>query len=194
MATSIDMSSNALVLIGDDPISSFSDPGAGAQAAANLYPDTYRSILAGHPWTFALKEVFLSKLTQTPDDLTNYKSAFQLPTDLIRIWKIMSHSNYDVVGTLVYSNEDELLCRYVYNVDEVKLPPQVVKAIEYKLASEFAMLVTEDINKSDFFERKYLNQIALARSIDSQGHPQEKIVDSPFVDVRHGGYSRGGFY
>lgn len=193
MATSIDMASNALVLIGDDPISSFDDGGAGAQAAANLYQDTYKSVLAGHPWTFALKEQTLSKLSQSPDLLTNYKNAFQLPADLIRIWKMMSHSNYDVVGLLVYSNEETLLCRYIYNVDEVALPPHVVKAVEYKLASEFAMLVTEDINKAEYYERKYLKQVALARSIDSQGHPQVKIVDSPFVDVRYGGFSRGGF-
>jgi len=37
MASDIDIASNALVLIGDNPINSFTEPGAGATAAANLY-------------------------------------------------------------------------------------------------------------------------------------------------------------
>lgn len=184
MATAIDMASNALLLIGDDPISAFTEPGAGAQAAANLYPNTYRAVLSTYPWPFALKEQYLSQLTQAPDDKTFYTFAYQLPADLIRVWKIMSHSRYDIVGSLVYSNERELLCRYIYEVDEVDLPPHVVKAIEYKLAAEFAVPVTEDDSKAQFYEQKYLMQVAQAQTIESQNKPQDPIVDSPFVDVR----------
>jgi len=191
MPTSIDIASNALVMIGDEPISSFDDPGAGALVASAIYPNTYRSLLASHPWTFSLKEVFLSRLTQEPDDKTNYKYAFQLPPNLIRIWKVMSHSNYDNVGRLLYSNETELLCRYGYQVDEVDLPPHFVQALEYKLASDFAISVTEDIQKAAYYEDKFLKQSSIARSIDSQGHPQVKVVDSPFVDVRASGKYTG---
>jgi hypothetical protein len=184
MASSIDIASNALVLIGDSPITSFDDSGAGAQTAKNLYPETYEALLGDHPWTFALKEQSLSKLTQTPDDETGYSNAFQVPVDCVRIWKIMNHSDYDIVGDLIYSNEDELICRYIYKVDESKLPSYFVKALEYKLAAEFAVAVTEDINKADFYERKHLSQLGKARTINSQGHPQVSIVDNPFIDVR----------
>ena len=75
MASDIDMSSNALLLIGDNAISSFTEPGFGAKVASNLYPDTYAAILASHPWSFALKEQELNKLAQEPDDLTNFQFA-----------------------------------------------------------------------------------------------------------------------
>ena len=196
MPTAIDIASNALVMIGDEPISSFEDPGAGALVASAIYSNTYRSLIASHPWTFSLKEQFLSRLTAEPDAKTNFKYAFQLPADLIRIWKIMSHSNYDQVGSLIYSNENELLCRYGYQVDETDLPPHFVQALEYKLASDFAISVTEDLQKSQYFEQKFINQSTIARSVDSQGHPQRKIVDSPFIDVRASGkgYNWGGYY
>lgn len=187
MATAIDMASNALLLIGDNPISSFDDPGAGAQVAGAIYPDTYESVLAEHPWSFAFKELQLSKLSQSPDDETGFDNAFQLPADLIRLWRIMPHSNYSIVGSLLYSNQTELLARYIFKVDEVQLPPHVIKAIEYKLAADFAIAVTEDTSKSQFYEQKYLRQLGLARSVDSQGRPQVAIVDSPFVDVRLSG-------
>jgi hypothetical protein len=187
MASDIDIASNALILIGDNPISSFTEPGAGATAAANLYPDTYKQLLSEHPWTFALKEQKLNRLSQAPDALTNWKYAYQNPTDLIRYWAVMPHSNYAMVGSLTYSNQNELLARYVYKVAESQLPPHFQKALEYKLASDFALLVTEDTTKSQLFEQKYRTAIGQARSIDSQSHPQQPIIDQPFTDVRRSG-------
>lgn len=192
MPTSIDMASNALILIGDEPISSFDDPGAGAKAAANLYPETYGAVLSSHPWTFALKEQKLNLLSQTPDPLTNFQFAFQLPTDFIRLWAIFPFSNYTIVGSILYANTNELLARYCFRVDETALPPHMTKAIEYKLASEFAMLVTESQTKAEFYEKKFNLQVAQARTIDSQQKPQVPIIDSPFVDVRLGGFSSSG--
>jgi len=56
MPSAIDFSSNALLLVGDNPISSFTEPGAGAQAAANLYPQVKQKLLAYTNWSFALKQ------------------------------------------------------------------------------------------------------------------------------------------
>jgi hypothetical protein len=187
MASSIEIVSNALILIGDNPISSFTEPGAGATAAANLYSDTYKQLLSEHPWSFALKEQKLNRLSQAPDSLTNWKYAYQNPTDLIRYWAVMPHSDYAIVGSYVYSNQAELLARYVFAVAESQLPPHFQKALEYKLAADFALLVTEDQNKSQIFEQKYRMAIGQARSIDSQSHPQQAIIDQPFTDVRNNG-------
>jgi hypothetical protein len=202
MASSIEIVSNALILIGDNPISSFTEPGAGATAAANLYSDTYKQLLSEHPWSFALKEQKLNRLSQSPDSLTNWKYAYQNPTELIRYWAVMPHSDYAIVGSYVYSNQAELLARYVFAVAESQLPPHFQKAfavaesqlpphfqkaLEYKLAADFALLVTEDQNKSQIFEQKYRMAIGQARSIDSQSHPQLAIIDQPFTDVRNNG-------
>jgi hypothetical protein len=184
MATDIDMCSNALLLIGEEAISSFTQAGHGATVAANLYSDTYKSLLAEHPWTFALKEVFLSRLTQTPDDETGYQYAFQIPTDSIRIWSLMPNHNYAIVGTLIYSNQSEILCRYIYEIAESLLPAHMVKAIEYKLASEFSVAITEDFNKASYYEQKYMMAISKAKSIDSQNYPNVAIQHQPLVDVR----------
>jgi hypothetical protein len=194
MPTDIDIASNALLLVGDEPISSFDDSGAGATVAKAIYAETYGMVLSEHPWTFAFKEQELNKLSQTPDDVTGYKNAFQLPGELIRIWALLPHSMYTIVGSLLYSNEESLLARYVFKVDETALPPHVVKALEYKLASEFAMSVTESETKADLYEKKYNLQIAKARTIDSQNKPPVPIVDSPFTDVRlNGNFLRIGF-
>lgn len=196
MPSSIDIASNALLLIGDNPISSFDDPGAGPQVAAGLYPETKKRLLSEHPWSFALKQQRLNRLSQVPDKLTGFSHAFQLPTDLIRIWSMQSHSNYILVGNLLYSNETELLATYIFDVDEVNLPPHFVKSLEYALASDFAISVTEDNTLSGLFAQKAMNATNQAMAIDSQGRPQQAIIDSPLIDARIGGgnrFSRGGF-
>ncbi len=186
MPSAIDIASNALLLVGDNPINSFTEPGAGAQAAAAFYQQTKEAVLAWHPWSFALKEQELSQLTQAPDERTNLRFAYQIPTDLVRIWEIMPWSYYEIVGDKLYSDEDDLLMRYVFNVDDTQIPPHVVKALEYKLAAEFAMSVTEDENKVELYERKHLQQMAVASAIDSQNRPQESIKSSPFTEARFG--------
>ncbi len=194
MASAIDISSNALLLIGDEPINSFTEPGAGAQTAANLYQQTKEMVLTYHPWTFALKEQALSRLSQSPDSKTNYNYAYQLPTDLIRLWKVMPQSDYRIVGNLVYSNEPKLLARYVYDVPESNIPAHLVKALEYQLAAEFAIAVTEDDGKAQFYQQKASLQLAKASSVDSQGQPQESITSSPFTEARFSGGTGQGLF
>ena len=191
MASDIDIASNALILVGDNPISSFTEPGFGATAAANLYTNTYAATIAEHPWTFALKEQKLSRLSQVPDKETNYSYAFQVPVDMVRVWAVMPHSNYTIVGDLLYSNQTELLMRYNQKPPESVLPPHFIKALEYRLAADFSISVTEDTGKHGLFNKKYLIAMSLARSVDSQNKLPVAIVDSPFVDVRRGG-SRSG--
>lgn len=187
MPTNIEISSNALILIGDNPISSFTEAGFGATAAANLYDNAYCALLSEHPWTFALKEQHLSRLSQAPDKETNYAYAFQLPTDMVRVWAVFPHGMYTIVGSLLYSNDLELLMRYNHKPDETSLPPHFVQALQYKLAADFSLSVTEDAAKHQLFEQKYLRALSVARSVDSQGKPPVPIIDSPFTDVRRSG-------
>lgn len=171
-------------MLGDSPLTSFTDSGNGATVANSLYSDIYRAFLSEHPWGFALKEVQLSRLSQTPDDETGYSYAFQLPSDMIRLWAIMPRSMYTIVDNLLYSNDSALLARYVYECAESQLPPYAIKAVEYSLAAEFAMPITEDLNKTGYYQEKYLMQLSRAKNIDSQGRPQVGIQSSPFIEVR----------
>ena len=184
MASAVDLASNALLLIGDNPISSFDDPGAGAQVAGALYPDTKRRLLSEHPWSFALKQQRLNKLSQSPDILTNYNNAFQVPADLIRFWSLKRWGDYDIIGDLVFTNQTELLATYVFDVDEVELPPHFVKALEYTLASDFAIAIMENEKLATLFTEKALLFSSKAMAIDSQNRPQEAIIDSPLINVR----------
>lgn len=167
MASNIDMASNALLLIGDSPINALSE----SVAASNLYPTTYEYFLSEHPWSFAMKEQYLSRLSAAPDPETGYQYAFQVPTDTIRIWAIFPQVDYRIVGDFVYCSAPKLLARYTYKVAESYLPAHAVKAVEYKLAADFSIAVAEDDTKAQIFERKYQDALQMAMAKDSQQHP-----------------------
>ena len=180
MASDIDMASNALILIGDDPISSLAED----VAAANLYASTYEYVLSEHPWSFAMKEQTLSRLSQAPDRETGFSYAYQMPVDLIRLWAVMPVSNYRIVGELLYANASSLLARYVYRVPESRLPAHAVKTIEYKLAADFSISVSEDEKKAQIFERKYIDSLSQSMAKDSSQHPYEGIKRNPIRNRR----------
>lgn len=187
MPTKIDIASNALLLIGDNPINSFTEPGFGATAAANLYETTYKSMLGSNNWSFAYKEQELSKLTGEPDQRTGFRYIYQLPTDMIRLWEPFNHADFDIVGDKLYSNLSSVFLRYIHRVDETSLPEYFIEALEFRLASKFAKLVTDNDQLSTEYRIAYERQVASAMSTDAQGNISQQIVDSPFVDVRNGG-------
>lgn len=175
MATDVSMASNALVLIGENPIQALSDN----PAAENLYSRAYETLLADHPWSFAMKEQTLSRNSAAPDSLTGYQYTFNLPADLIRIWKLMPFGNYELVGNGLNSNETSVRLRYVYRANESDLPAYFVEAMEYKLAMDFSMSVSEDVNRAQWAQGKYNAARSKARFLDSQGSPQVGIQHRP---------------
>jgi len=66
MTTKIEIASNALILLGDKPISSFSEQGAGPQAAANLYEPIYLNMATSHLYTNDSKAEFTYQIR--PDE------------------------------------------------------------------------------------------------------------------------------
>jgi hypothetical protein len=186
MTTSIKMASNALILLGEQVIQSLDDD----TAASNLYDATYESLLSMEPWTFAMKEQDLSRNTAAPNDKTGFQYSFNLPSDLIRIWQMMPHCNYVRIGNEIQSNESSLRLRYIYRVSESDLPAHFVKLVEYKLASEFAISVSEDENRAALFDNKFKSQLNSARKIDAQGQPPVPIQDAPFNNPYYGSENR----
>ena len=185
MASDIDIASNALQMIGADPISSFDDPGAGAAVAKALYEPLLEALLTRTYWRFAMKKQTLNLLSQTPEN--DFQFAHQIPTDSLKIYKVDPNGFYKLYRDLIYSNQNKLIADYVFRPETTLLPSHFVLAFTYKLASEFALSVTDNENKNAIYEEKFRLAMAEAYAADSQQNPQTPIVDQPFTDVRSSG-------
>ncbi len=174
MATDISICSNALILIGESPIQAMADN----VAAANLYATTFDHVMSLHPWSFALKSQELSK--NATSDIAEYTYSYNLPSDMIRLWQTEPNGDYRIIGNALYSNNSKLVATYIARPSESDLPPYILKTLEYKLAADFAISVTEDASRNQLFEAKYNESLSSSLAIDSQSTPQVSIVHKPF--------------
>jgi len=182
MSTDVEICSNALLLIGHDTISSFTEGGAGATVAANLYAKTYESLLSVHRCRFASGKAQLSRLVDTP--LNEWTYAYQLPANYIVAQKVYPHGDYEIYEDKLYSNANELAIDYLFKPNENALPPYFEEALELRLASKFAIPVTSNKSTGALYHEMFRDQLRVAKFLDSQARPQQEMQHSPFIDVR----------
>jgi len=176
MTSSIKMASNALVLLGDDSLSSFDDATAGATIANQLYETSYLSILSNFRWRFATKTINLSQLVNKQE--SRYTYAFQLPSDLLYLIKVDNSSQYEIFGTELHSDHREITIDYIYRVSEANLPAYFVKMFEFYLAMQFSIPLTGSIEKSNFYRIAYEAEAKRARFSDSTQRPSDTMTAS----------------
>ena len=183
MTTKIDIASNALLLLGHEPISSFTDPGKGAQVAANFYDITYEAALTHHPWRFAIGKAQLARLAAVPENEWDF--AYQLPTGHLAIYRTYPEVKYEIFeNKLLYTNADKVEVDYWLRPDESKLPSYFVEYMEFRLAAKFAYPVTKREKLTTAYSAEAKTQLLKAKFIDSQGRPNKGIQDAPFIEAR----------
>lgn len=182
MASDIEIASNALVRLGVPPISSFSEGGAAGIAAGNLYTPTLRALLTEHRWRFASAKRQLSQLVANP--LNEWSYAYQLPSDLIMLYRVYPSSDYEIYEDKLYSNDSTVSIDYLFQANESLFPPQFQLMLEYKLASEFALIVTSNRSLAETYEYKYEQAAKKARYADSQARPADRVEVLDYISVR----------
>lgn len=186
--TGIDICSRALILIGADPITSFTEDTTEALVASNLYEDVARSQLCRTRWRFATEQAQLAAHSDEPTG--RFDIAHQLPTNLLMINAITIADQpikYTVYGDMVYSDSsptDELICDYIYRADEAEWASYFIIALEHHLASIFATSIARDAGLASLFEAKADDLMRKAKSIDSQQHTTRKLTTSRFLTER----------
>lgn len=184
MASKIGMASNALLLLGDRPISSFTDNTAGAQAMANLYESTYTDLVTNTPWTFARKQRTLSQNTTAPT-FKNYKYSYNLPNDYLAGIGLLSNMQYNIyIDGKLYTNDSNAQLEYICRPDEGNIPPYFQRLVEETLAARAAMAVTDNASLATLREQRAELALSRARSIDAQSDTNEAIRSSPFTECR----------
>lgn len=181
-ATSIEICSRALVLLGTTPIASFDDPGAGAQVSNLLYESTLKSLIASHRWNFTKKKAILSKLVAAPLNTYNYQ--YQLPSDYLTMVKTADDSSYEIQGDKLLSDRDSLEIDYIYRPNETLFPPLFTETLEFYLAAKFAVPVTDSKTNAELYLGFYNTQIKKAKAVDSQSVPTYQLNQTDYLSVR----------
>lgn len=181
-ASDIALASNAMLLLGGSQIASFTEQSTESQIAANLFEHSYKTVLASHRWRFAVKQVALARLVAAPEALFSYQ--YQLPTDLLYLIRTINNENYEIYGDKLYTNSEAITIEYVCDIPSDRIPSYFAKAMEYYLASQFAVPLTGDLDKASYYDDKYLKAIIKAKTIDSSARPSAELDLGRYTRVR----------
>ena len=186
MASSdIQIASNSLQLLGHSSISAFDEGTAGAEIAAALYDITYEATLTEYRWRFATKKVQLARLTGTPID--DYIFQYQLPADLLYLIRTTrGNLNYELYEDKLHTNDTEVIIDYIFKIPADRLPAYYVSALQFLLASQFALPITGSESKAQLYFGMYQSQLRKARHTDATQRPNRTFEDDPYGGVRFG--------
>lgn len=194
--TKISMLSAALILCGEKPLSSLTDPRYGASVGAALFDMVYENELQSNRWRFACKKAQLSQVNETPPNEWQY--CFQLPTDMllpIGFWGLGPDRSYEIYGNVMYTNASSnpgainstapiLTFDYMFKPDPSTVPSYFSLLVTYALAKDMLKPITENDTSASAMQTKYNIQRSRAMFADAQGRPNRPIQQSPFTQVR----------
>lgn len=189
--TKFDLCSQALVMIGAQPIASFDDGSTEALVAQTLYESTVADELSRYRWRFATTQEQISRLTDAP--LTGWTAAYQLPPLCLAVETVRVNGmpiDFDRFGPYIYCNaaeQDEVFLEGVFRVDEPYWPPYFQTLVTLALAAHFAMSLAGKEGMSDLIDKRAMRQAMIARNADAQARTTPKIDSRGLVRRHQGG-------
>lgn len=185
--SNIELCSAALVKLGAEGITSFTDGTAEANVAGTLYDIVRDGLLGAHPWSFATAHAELVQRPTAP--LTDFEYAFELPADFIKALSAGDDCRsrgavYQVIGTEVHTNYEDIVFAYIKRADEAGFPAHFVSALVNRLAAEFCLPLTENASRSELLFKVADTELKLAKLVDSQQDTPPKVEDFTLIEAR----------
>ena len=116
----VDICNNALRRLGQNTIVSLSEDSPQARLCNQIYDSVRDSLLAEHPWNFAMERASLAQLSSTPDFGFDYE--YQLPSDCLRVWATDIEPEqvwvWQIEGGKLRTNADSVYILYIKREDD----------------------------------------------------------------------------
>lgn len=188
--TKEEICSAALVLIGENTITSFTDGTTGSNIAGALYTGIKRSALSSFPWTFATTDESLGAVA-SEEPLTRWAYAYLIPAEpeCLRIIGVFVNDKpeaFDRRGEYVFLDVDANslpVISYIFDAGEDRFPPDFAWALTLDLAIAFA----NSLDRSDrvaTLERQQARAWAIAKSSSSQARAPRQLTGSRLTTER----------
>ena len=190
--TDIEVAQRAMVLVGMEPLSSFTESTDEALVMNTTYEDLVEDCLAQNNWNFATGQIVLSRLADTPID--RWDSAYVMPTEpaviqvqTVTVGKVVQ--TYDIYEKYIYINaqaNEEVVLNYIYRVDTQYWTPAFTLWVIYRLASILALAVTRKADVAKSYREMADLQFRRAKARDAQQVTTNNVSLSRYHQIRNG--------
>ena len=184
-----DICNKAMVLVGANTISSFTQNTTESKVASQLYEATLENLITRCRWRFASKQSQLSKNTTNPD--ARYESSYALPNDALVIHTVTVADDvikYDRYGQNLFTDttsSDIVIADYTFQPSESDFPPYFKQTLVFELASLFAGAIARNDQLSELYHKRAIAQLAIAKGIDAQAQTTRRVDVDRFRNNRN---------
>ena len=186
-----DICSKALVLVGANTITSFSENTTESKVANQLYESTLENMLTRSRWRFASKQSQLSRHADAPTARWSAKYPVASGTLLMHTVtvndNVIEFDRYEDNVLCDASTSDVVVADYTFQPSEANFPPYFKQALVFELASLFAGAIARNDGLSNLYQNRAIAKLAIARSQDSQAQTSRKIDTTRFRNRRNSG-------
>lgn len=185
MAGQLSIINVALSRIGANELTSLSDGTAEQKLAVNLWDIARRATLRDHTWNFATADVELNQLFGYVS--FEYKYAYQLPSDCVRLLQVYGNPVYKVQGRQILTNQNAAKIKYIRDVvDPSEWDPSFDDVMAQRLAADMAFALTKSQASADSMFAIYDKKLKTARHIDSTEDVQDPLggYESNYIGIR----------
>lgn len=195
--------SDALIMLGASPLSSFSEGTDAAQICDRLYDNMLQQLLVKYPWSFTLKKTQLARLVDAP--ASEWTHAYALPADLIgsgarALFTTASPgaspqtTGWEVYSGQIFTDFNEVHIDYQVQPDETVMPSYFVQLVKYYTAWHIAEPVTDQITKAQYWQSVAVGApsdngrggaFREAVNIDGTTSPSNNILDFAIIEARN---------
>ena len=199
--SSLKICSDALLMLGARPISSFNEGTDSSNLCDRLYPDIKRTTLQMYPWSFSFKKVQLARTINTP--VNEYKYEYQLPSDMLGAIRkafdsgavgVGTFTEWTIQGDKLLSSVEAVYIDYQFNVGEDKMPSYFVQLLKYMMAWHLSGPITDQVEKTQYWQTVAVGNpsennrggfFRTASSMDGQGQTSASFEDFSLIAVRY---------
>lgn len=187
-SSNLDITNRALILVGANTITAFTDDSEEAKVSNALYEDMISTLLVSARWRFATKQVALNESASTP--VGRYTRSYTLPSDYLMLHAITVNDlviEYNVYGSEVFADtatSDSLIADYTFRASESNFPSYFIMLAEYNFATMLATALARDEQMSALFDAQSQRFMQKAKTLDAQQQTTRKLVTSRFITDR----------
>jgi hypothetical protein len=188
-ASDVSICSNALLMLGAQPISSFTENNDRARLASNLFESVRNDVLRSHPWNCCIKRAALASDTEAP--AFDWDFQFTLPSDYLRtlaVGEAGSEIEFKIESGKLLCDDNPAYLRYVArNENAATWDDMLVQAMTLAMAAKMAYSITQSSAMRDSMAAEYERHMKRARAVDGQDDTPDTLGDSPLLNSRFGG-------
>jgi len=199
--SALSICSDALLLLGAAPISSFNEGTDEANVCDRLYSDIKNTTLQVYPWSFSFKKVALARTTATPVNEWTYE--YQLPSDRLGPPRAVFNSSqagarpitsWEIYGDKILTDQTTVVIDYQTTIPESAMPTWFIQLLKYQMVWHLAEPITDQVSKTDYWKNIAVGSPAengrggfmrTAMNIDGQGNTPQAIEDFSLIVARY---------